>query len=123
MALSRLRSPAGQDERCAVSEAGGSSCPSLAHSAHVAPAGGGHRGQRPQHCWGKCPLDRTVQAGSGRMQQGLAGSSRVWQAGGQAGSPAHSRRKVVSLASCGSAGLVSPAEQPLSLTAKPVCEY
>lgn len=50
VALSTLRSPAGQDEPCGVSEAGGSSCPSLACSAHVAPAGGGHRGQSPQHC-------------------------------------------------------------------------
>jgi len=54
---------------------------------------------------------------SGGAQQGLAGS------GSQAGSPVHSRRKVVSVASCGSAGLVSPAEQPLALTATPACEY
>lgn len=60
---------------------------------------------------------------AGGVWQDPAGSGRVWQAGGQAGSTAHSRRKVVSSASCGSAGLVSPAEQPLALTAKPVCEY
>lgn len=116
VALPRLRSPAGQDEPCGASEAGGSSCPSPARSAHVALAGGGHRGQCPQHCWGKCPLHRTLQAGSGRIRQGLAGRRAGWE-------PRTLAEESCVVDELRLAGLVSPAEQPLALTAKPVCEY
>lgn len=113
--------PRGPAEPCGTLEAGESGCPSPAPSAHVALDGGGRRGRCPRCCQGKCSLRKGL-AGGG-VWQDPAGSGRVWQAGGQAGSTARSRRKVVSSASCGSAGLVSPAEQPLALTAKPVCEY
>lgn len=118
-----LRGPAGWDEapakpRSAVLQRPGKAAAPLRHPVPmwhqtVAGAKDGARGTARQSipCAGAC------------SRWGPAGSGRVRQADGRAGSPAHSRRKVESSASCGSVGLVSPAEQPLALTAKPACEY